>query len=223
MSDLQSLCKIKGDSKIEKMKERIWRIHLNIGSLGRALETLKRVWNEFQKAEDQRDIMLLESLTFYAVVEYTKCFNSELSDKLDPNIFSDYLPDSAGPADLSEREFHGLVMNYRNMHLVHSDKLLKVADTGGIRFPNSDFGIGPIIATRSYREELEFYGALNSLVKKALEEATRRQNVAQQRLMDSIKVGEAVITDEEIQIVPISSNLTPRELWGLPPRGVKKS
>lgn len=220
MSDGQALCKIKGDIKIEKMKERIWRIHLTVGCLERTLQTLKRVWDEFQKPEQQRDVMLLEALTFYAVVEYTKCFNSELSDKLDPSIFSDHLSDPAGPDEISEREFHGLVMNYRNMHLVHSDKLLKVADTGGIKLPNNDFSVGPVTATRSYREDLAFYGSLNALVTKALEEAIRRISATQQRLMESIKVGEAVITEDEIKLVPISSNSTPREMWGLPSRKV---
>lgn len=220
MNNGQPLCKIAGDMKIEKMKERIWRVHLNVGSLERVLQVLKRVWDEFQKPETQQDAMLLEALTFYAVVEYTKCFNSELSDKLDPNIFSDYLPDSASPADLSEREFHGLVMNYRNMHLVHSDKLLKIADTGGIKFPNGDFGTGPVTATRSYREDFAFYNALNSLTTKALDEANRRASVVQQRLNEAIKAGDATIIDEEIQLVPISSTQTPREMWGLPPRKV---
>lgn len=218
MSGGQALCRIKGDAKIEKMKERIWRIHLNVGSLDRTLQTLKRVVDELQKAEYLRDGMLLEALTFYAVVEYTKCFNSELSDKLDPSIFSDHLPDSAGPADLSEREFHSLVMNYRNMHLVHSDKLLKVADTGGIKLSNNDFGVGPVTATRSYHEGLAFYGALNALATKALEETNRRIAATKQRLMESIKSGEAIITDEEIKLVPISASSTPREMWGLPPR-----
>ncbi len=91
MSSGQPLCKITGDEKVEKLKERIWRIHLNFGSLERTLQTLKRIWDEFQKPEEQRDEMLLEALTFYAVVEYTKCFNSDLSDKLDPSIYSDQL------------------------------------------------------------------------------------------------------------------------------------
>jgi hypothetical protein len=181
MNQDQSLCKISGSQKVEKIKERIWRIHLNVGSLERTLKSLKRVWDEFQKPENQRDEMLLESLTFYAVVEYTKCFNSELSDKLDPSIFSDHLPNSAGPAELSEREFHSLVMNYRNMHLVHSDQLLKVADTGGMKLPNNDFGVGPVTAIRSYREDLAFYSAMNSLATKALEETYRRLSISQQK------------------------------------------
>jgi hypothetical protein len=218
MDQNQSLCKISGNHKVDKIKERIWRIHLNVGSLGRTLNVLKRVWDEFQKEENQRDEMLLESLTFYAVVEYTKCFNSELSDKLDPSIFSDDLPEGAGPADLSEREFHGLVMNYRNMHLVHSDKLLKVAETGGVKLPNNDFGVGPVTATRSYREDLAFYGALNSLATKALEETVRRIGSTQQKLMEMIKAGEATITDETIKLMPVSDALTPREMWELPPR-----
>ncbi|MCM2282918.1 MAG: hypothetical protein NDI61_13845 [Bdellovibrionaceae bacterium] len=218
MDQSQSLCKISGNQKVEKLKERIWRIHLNVGSLERTLRTLKRVWDEFQKTENRRDEMLLESLTFYAVVEYTKCFNSELSDKLDPSIFSDHLPSTAGSTDLSEREFHSLVMNYRNMHLVHSDKLLKVADTGGMKLPNSEFAVGPVTATRSYREDLAFYGAMNSLAKKALEETSRRLSTAQQRLMEAIKAGEAIITDETIKLMPVSDTLTPREMWGLPSR-----
>lgn len=218
MDQTKSLCKISGTQAVEKLKERIWRIQLNVGSLERTQDGLKRVRDEFQKMENQRDEMLLESLTFYAVVEYTKCFNSELSDKLDPNIFSDNLPDNAGPAELSEREFHKLIMNYRNMHLVHSDKLLKVADTGGMKFQNNEFGVGPVTATRCYREDLAFYGALNSLAEKALKETVRRLNVAQLRLIEAIKSGEATITDEAITLMPVSDTLTPREMWGLPPR-----
>lgn len=218
MENQNSLCKIKGDQKIEKIKERIWRIHLNVGSLERTLHTLKRIWDEFQKPADQQDGMMLEALTFYAVVEYTKCFNSELSDKLDPVIFSDQLPQNPDPAQLSEREFHNLIMNYRNMHLVHSDRLLKVADTGGIKLVNSDFAVGPLTATRSYREDIHFYGALNALVTKALGETSKRIQVAQQKLIDAIKSGEAIITDEPIQLIPISDQATPREMWGLPPR-----
>ncbi len=218
MENQNSLCKIKGDQKIEKIKERIWRIHLNVGSLERTLHTLKRIWDEFQKPADQQDGMILEALTFYAVVEYTKCFNSELSDKLDPVIFSDQLPQNPDPAQLSEREFHNLIMNYRNMHLVHSDRLLKVADTGGIKLVNSDFAVGPLTATRSYREDTHFYGALNALVTKALGETSKRIQVAQQKLIDAIKSGEAIITDEPIQLIPISDQATPREMWGLPPR-----
>jgi hypothetical protein len=219
MSNGSPLCKIKGDAKIEKIKERIWRIHLNVGSLERTLKTLTRVWDEFQKPECQRDKMLLESLTFYAVVEYTKCFNSELSDKLDPNIFSDSLPDDANPSDLSEREFHRLVMNYRNMHLVHCDQLLKIADTGGMKLPNNNFGVGPVTAIRNYREDLAFYAALSALTKKSLEETFHRLNIAQQRLVDAIKSGDAIITDEAIKLIPISNTITLREMWGLPPRG----
>lgn len=218
MENQNSLCKIKGDQKIEKIKERIWRIHLNVGSLERTLHTLKRIWDEFQKPADQQDGMILEALTFHAVVEYTKCFNSELSDKLDPVIFSDQLPQNPDPAQLSEREFHNLIMNYRNMHLVHSDRLLKVADTGGIKLVNSDFAVGPLTATRSYREDIHFYGALNALVTKALGETSKRIQVAQQKLIDAIKSGEAIITDEPIQLIPVSDQATPREMWGLPPR-----
>lgn len=214
----QPLCVISGDQKIEKLKEKIWRIQLSVGSLQQTLEILKRIWDEFQKPDDQRDVMFLESLTFYAVVEYTKCFNSELAEKLDPTIFNDNLPENPTPADLSAREFHGLIMNYRNMHLVHSDRLLKVAETGGMKLPDGDFGVGPVTATRSYREDLSFYGGLNSLATTALQEALRRREVAQQRLITAIKAGDAIITDQAVQLVPISGQMTPREMWGLPPR-----
>lgn len=88
MNSGQQFCRITGDAKIEKLKERIWKIQLNVGSLENVLKVLVRIGGEFQKSQDQRDSMILESLTFYAVVEYTKCFNSDFSDTLDPSIFS---------------------------------------------------------------------------------------------------------------------------------------
>ncbi len=218
MEQGQAFCIIAGDEKVLKLIERIWRIQLNIESLKRVFVALKRVWDEFQKQEDQRDSLFLEALTFYSVVEYTKCFNSDFSDKLDSNVFSDALPDNASPSDLSEREFHNLVMNYRNMHLAHAGRLLKVSETGGIKLANGDFGIGAIVATRSYREEFYFYSGLNALAVKALSEAQRRALAAQQKLMDLIRNGEAKITDEILNIIPIPESLTPREMWGLPPR-----
>ena len=162
--------------------------------------------------------MLLEALTFYAVVEYTKCFNSDLGDKLDLGICEDNLPINPGPADLSAREFHTLIMKYRNEHLVHSDRLLKVADTGGMKFSTGDYAVGSVVATRSYREGVSFYGSLNSLTTTALQEAIKRREAGQQRLMAALKTGEAIVSDETIQLMPISDELTPREMSGLPPR-----
>ncbi len=215
MNEGQPFCKITGDQKIEKIKEKIWRIQLSVSSLEQTLRTLQRVWDEFQKPEADRDLMLLEALTFYAVVEYTKCFNSDLSEKLDPNIFNDQLPERSEPSTLSQREFHGLIMNYRNMHLVHSDRLLKVAETGGVILSNGEFGVGPVVVFRSYREDLAFYSSLNSLAATALQEAVRRRESAQQRLIDWISAGDAKITDEEIHLMPISDQISPREMWGL--------
>jgi hypothetical protein len=206
------MCKITGDQK---------RIQLNVGSLEEALGVVQRIYREFQKPEAERDTMLLDAMTCYAVVLYTKCFNSDLSDKLDPQIFSDDLPDSATPADLSEREFHSMVMNYRNLHLVHSDKLLKIADTGGVTLPGGQFGVGPVVASRVFREEQGFYGGLNSLVTKALTETKRRMENAQGKLSSAVSSGVARITDDPIQLMPVSDILTPREMWGLPPRQIR--
>lgn len=82
MNTGQHLCKITGDVKIEKMKQRIWKIQLNIGSLENTLKVLSRIAVEFKQPQEQRDKMTLESLTCYAVIEYTKCFNSDFSDFL---------------------------------------------------------------------------------------------------------------------------------------------
>ena len=204
MNQLHSLCKINGHQAVEKIKERMWRIQLNVDSLQRVQNVLRRVWDEHQKQENQRDEMLLESLTFYAVVEYTKCFNSKLSEKLDPNCLSDQLPENAQSVDLSEREFHSLIMNYRDMHLVHSDNLLKIADTGAFEISQNEYGSMSVIATRCYREDLAFYGALNALTSKAMEAATKRLESCRQKLNELILTGKATVTHEPIQLMPVS-------------------
>jgi hypothetical protein len=218
MNNEQFLCKIIGDDQIDKLKKRLWRIQLNVGSLENALHTLQRIYNEFQKPQDQPDGMLLEAFTCYSVVLYTKCFNSDLSDKLDSSIFDDTLSESAAPDQLSEREFHNMVMNYRNMHLVHCDALLKVADTGGFKFSDENFAVAPIVASRIFQENASFYQGLNSLAVKALNTTKNRLEAAQNKLIEAIKSGQGTISNEHIQMIPISDKITPRELWGLPPR-----
>lgn len=217
MSAGHPLCKITGSERVERMKERIWRIQLVIECLERSLQALKRLADEFEKPEEVRDEMVLESLTLYSVIQYAMCFESDLTEKLDAEIFSASLPSSNGSNVFSEREFHTLIMNYRKMHLAHSDQLLTISETGGIKLQDNDFGVGQVTAFRPYQEGPAFYESLHLLVAKSLEESRRRISTAQQQLMEAIQAGEAVITDEEIALIP-TQDKNPRGLWGLPSR-----
>lgn len=218
MQKEQPICKISGSETVEHIKKRMWRIQLNLATLEKVQKTIARINLELSKPEGQRDYEIIEAFTCYAVIEYTKCFNSDISDKLNDSIFSDFLPPEASPNDLSEREFHNLIMNYRNQHLAHSGKLLKVADAGGIKLPNGNFVVSAVVATRSYQEESAFYNGLNALTSKAHLESNRRLSDASKKLIEKINEGEASITNEPIQLVPISDQITPREMWDLPQR-----
>lgn len=208
-----SFYKITGNSSIESIKKQLLRSQCTHADLNEALSVVLLLKTILQNQTENSQI--IPSLTVHAIVSYSRCFNSSYSFPLDPNIFDDKIEGDPGrDGAISERRFHYLIMNYRNKHIAHSDDFLKAGDVGGA-FINSEFGIAPLLARRVPHEDLNFYNCLERLCRKALLKLEDRIHKTSNKLIECLKSGDAQLTTEELQVVPIPLNINAKEMWGL--------
>lgn len=205
-----SMNKIIGSVRVEKIKEQILRASITLQDLSYSVRTINYLCRHLNNADD----IVIESLTANAVVAYTRCFNSEFSYSLSADIFENSLPAETSAGQISERQFHYLIMNYRNKHIAHSDNFLKAMTVGGALI-NGQYAVGPITAVRVLKEEMDFYHSLSRLAAKAQEVVSDRLSNLQNKLTELLQTGEATLSSESASITPIPLGVSPQELWGL--------
>lgn len=206
--------KIIGPAQVEQIKLQILRAHITNQDLAYCLRTIEYLIQTLRRPTDN---VVIESLTANAVISYTRCFNSEFSFSLSADIYENVLPSGSSSDQVTERQFHNLIMNYRNKHIAHSDDFLKAMIVGGVNL-NGEYGVGPITAIRVLHEDENFYTSIGRLAQKAIQVVATRSNGLQQKLIELLQAGTATLTTEDATITPIPLGISPQELWGLSER-----
>lgn len=214
-----SFYEIKGNAHVEKIKKQILRLMVTKGDL----EITDRILGEILSLIGQEPKVsetIMQSLTAYAIVSYTRCFNSSYSFPLSPNFYDDSTISQdtnttrSDEKEISEKMFHFLLMNYRNKHIAHSDDFLKSGVVGGCKVGN-DFGVAPLIASRVPIEDIVFYNSMGRLNHKALVYIEEKLKLTQNILLELLKAGTAMITNEEAKLIPIPLEVDALKMWGL--------
>ncbi|MBS1960411.1 MAG: hypothetical protein JST80_13120 [Bdellovibrionales bacterium] len=217
ISDQMAFYEITGDDQVEKIKKQILRLMVTQQDLGMTESVLKETLNLLNQG-DQINQVIIQSMTVCAIISYTRCFNSSYSYPLSPDIYDSSI---SGPAtanadetQVSEKQFHFLIMNYRNKHIAHSDDFLKSGIVGGAMI-GDEYAVAPLIASRVPSENKNFYNSMGRLNSKALAHVGNKLKQTQDKLLELLKSGKATITAKEATLTPIPLEVDALKMWGL--------
>lgn len=209
--------KIDGDEQIQTIKRKIVALVATTTDLEQALSFVNFIIKNYNDLKMEKNHILLAALTSNAIVAYARCFISGFSHTLDHSLFNDTLTENSTSDQISERDFHRLIMNYRKKHIAHTDDFMKAYDVGG-SYINENLALLPTYATRITIEEPDFYQTLQKLAMKALEQSKKKKQLKIDKLITLINEGKGKLTTEEMKLTPIASDITPQEMWGLHPK-----
>jgi hypothetical protein len=210
MSVSRPLYKIEGNKKVKSIIRRIEQLQLSIINLEQVQKVLSTVINNYQPFTEQQ---ILPSFTIDAIITYAKCFVDGNGFKISHTLFNNGLRPEAASNEISERDFHNLIMNYRHKHLAHSDTLLTVIGVGGCKFDDGRIAVGPVVGLRVPIEDIIFYKNFTLLVIKAKQHLLPQLQHGLNELTALIQQGEAKITNEILEFKPISDDA--KKTWGL--------
>ena len=208
---------ISGDEQVEKIKKQILRLMVTQQDLGMTDSVLKEILALLSKGTTINQI-IIQSMTVCAVISYTRCFNSSYSFPLSPDIYDNSIsgpaPVNTNETQITEKQFHFLIMNYRNKHIAHSDDFLKSGAVGG-GIIGGEYVVAPLIASRVPFEDSNFYNSMGRLNSKALVQVGNKLKQAQDKILEFLKSGRATITTKEATLTPIPLEVDTLKMWGL--------
>lgn len=208
---------IAGDDQVEKIKKQILRLMVTQQDLGMTDSVLKEILNLLNQGT-QINQVIIQSMTVCAIISYTRCFNSSYSFPLSPDIYdssiSDLAHENTNETQISEKQFHFLIMNYRNKHIAHSDDFLKSGIVGG-GIIGGEYAVAPLIASRVPFEDKNFYNSMGRLNSKALAQVGNKLQQAQEKLIEFLKSGKATITTNQATLTPLPLKVDALKMWGL--------
>ncbi len=211
-----SFKKISGSKRVDGLKLNLIKKNVTKHDLEIVIKTTAYIINNLNSKIES---LIIESMTCLSIVAYARCFGSSgLGYAISKSIYDHDLEkiehdQIIGQANVTEREFHDSIMNYRNKHIAHSDDFLKSFDVGGCYDGDNNIGLGPVCAFRTLTENREFYRNLQKLANKALNHIQIKMNIDTQEIIKSIQNKECVITNDNIQLMPVKSDAL--KMWGI--------
>lgn len=210
MSVSSPLYKIKGDNNVKSLIIRLGKMQLTITNLEQAERVLNTITHNYQQFAKQQ---ILSSFTIDAIMSYARCFIDGYGFKLSHSIFNNNLRPQAASNEITERDFHNLIINYRHKHLGHSDILLTVVGVGACKLDNEVIAVSPVVCSRVPHEDIEFYKDHLKLVIKAKQHLQPQLLRGLNELKTLIENGDAEITTEVLEFTPIPNDA--KKMWGL--------
>jgi hypothetical protein len=210
--------------EIEKMKKQVCKYSSGSLLLNNALKCIifiKQYRNVIDERIDKKNEGIAFNIinaTIAAITYYCSCFNeNEDLIILDESIFSDKENNhDIYSNQLSEREYHKLIMNYRNRIIAHNVNFAGGLMDVGVFFDGS-YKVIPLNTKRVPLESINFYNAFENLVNKSLISLESKQEKVCNKLEKYISENKIIITNEEIQLMPIPRDdiLPNKKFWGL--------
>jgi len=206
----------KYNTEIEKMKLQLCKNSSGIGALEYAMQCVNFAKKKLYDLDNDETKFSISNSTATSIIYYASCFNTN-NDLiiLDKSVFSDEAKNNDPNSDqLSEREYHQLIMNYRNRILAHNLNFAGgLMDVGVVQFKEA-YEVITLCTSRAPIESLNFYNAFENLINKSISALQNKNEKITKRIQMHIMDGNIVISDEEIALIPIP-DIPTKKFWGL--------
>ncbi len=202
-------CKIQGDERVNKAIINAKKFQFTFLNLNEVETILNAI---IKNLEHYKSEQVLSSLTKDAIITYAKCFIDGYGYRLSHSLFDDKLRPDAFANEITERDFHNLVMNYRHKHIAHSDTLLTEIDIGACWLENGILAVCPVIVSRISTEDIDFYSNFRKLVMTAKQKLDSQMQYISNELTTLIQNGNGQVTNEVLKLKPVRDV---KSMWGL--------
>lgn len=155
----------------------------------------------------------IELLTIEAVMLYSRCFKSSFAGRMDGQIFNHILQGGV-ENEVTEREFHKMIISIRDKAIAHTDDFLLVSEVGVVT-NNDEKSFSFLSAKRRTIEDQNFYQQFSMLTDKATTHLKNEIEDLSVILREFLNLNQIEETDIDLQLIPIPDNVSARRMWGL--------